>query len=277
MNHQEGYFEGVRGSRIYYQSWTPDGEAKAALLIVHGLAEHSGRYLNVVNRFVPLGYAVYGIDHLGHGKSDGTRVFVKSFDDYLDVLKIYHSMIEGWQPGKPIFLIGHSMGGLVAPLFILTHKPNLAGLILSAPLAKVPESIPPMLVFMSKLLSSIIPKFGVDELNSESISRDPAVVRAYDEDPLVYRGKTTARLGAELLKGMQRLQAEASGIGLPALLMQGSKDKLVDPGDAQLLHGLISSSDKTLKIYPGLYHEIFNEPERDQVLADVQAWLEAHI
>jgi len=277
MNHQEGYFEGVRGSRIYYQSWTPDGEAKAALLIVHGLAEHSGRYMNVVNRFVPLGYSVYGIDHLGHGKSDGTRVFVKSFDDYLDVLKIYHSMIEGWQPGKPIFLIGHSMGGLVAPLFILTHKPSLAGLILSAPLAKVPDSIPPMLVFMSKLLSSIIPKFGVDELDSESISRDPAVVRAYDEDPLVYRGKTTARLGAELLKGIQWLRAEASGIDLPALLMQGSMDKIVDPGDAQLLHDLISSSDKTLKIYPGLYHEIFNEPERDQVLADVQAWLEAHI
>jgi len=277
MNHQEGYFEGVRGSRIYYQSWTPDGEAKAVLLIVHGLAEHSGRYLNVVNHFVPLGYAVYGIDHLGHGKSDGTRVFVKSFDDYLDVLKIYLSMVEGWQPGKPIFLVGHSMGGLVAPLFVLAHKPSLAGLILSAPLTKVPDSIPSMLVFMSTLLSSIIPKFGVDELDAENISRDPAVVRAYDEDPLVYRGKTTARLGAELLKGMQRLQAEASGIDLPALLMQGSMDKLVDPGDAQLLHDLISSSDKTLKIYPGLYHEIFNEPERDQVLADVQTWIEAHV
>jgi acylglycerol lipase len=267
MKHQEGFFEGVRGSRIFHQSWTPKGDPKAVMLVVHGLAEHSGRYMNVVNHFVPKGYAVYGNDHLGHGKSDGTRVFVQ----------IFLSMVGGWQPGKPIFLVGHSMGGLVAPLFVLTHKPRIAGLILSAPLCKVPDHISPLLISMSKLLSSIIPKFGVEELDSEGVSRDPAVVRAYDEDPLVYRGKTTARLAAELLKGMQRLQAEGSKIVMPALLMQGSMDKLVDPGDAQLLYDIITSSDKTLKIYPGLYHEIFNEPERDQVFADMQAWIEEHI
>lgn len=277
MKHHEGFFEGVRGSKIYYQSWTPPGDPKAVLLITHGLAEHSGRYMNVVNHFVPKGYAVYGIDHLGHGKSEGTRVFVKSFDDYYDVLNIYLAMVEAWQPDKPIFMVGHSMGGLVAPLFVLTHEPSLAGLILSAPLVKVPEHISPMLVFMSKILSSIVPKFGVEEIDSEGVSRDPAVVQAYDNDPLVYRGKTTARLAAELLRGMQRLQAEASRIVLPALLMQGSLDKLVDPGDAELLYNIIGSKDRTLKVYPGLYHEIYNEPERERVFADMQAWLEARI
>ncbi len=277
MNHQEGFFEGVRGSRIYYQSWTPESDLKAVLLIAHGLAEHSGRYLNVVNHFVPLGYAIYGIDYLGHGKSDGTRAFVQTFDDYLDTLATYHSMVESWHPDKPIFLVGHSMGGLIAPLFSLSHKPNLAGLIVSGPASKVPDEISPLLILMSKLLAVILPKAGVQSVDAEGVSRDPAVVQAYENDPLVYRGKATARLAAELLKAMQRLRLEAAEIVMPVLIMQGSEDKLVDPDGAQLLHDIIGSSDKTLKIYPGLYHEIFNEPERDQVFADMQAWLGEHI
>jgi alpha-beta hydrolase superfamily lysophospholipase len=277
MNHQEGFFEGVRGSRIYYQSWTPEGDAKAVLLIAHGLAEHSGRYMNVVNHFVPLGYAVYGIDYLGHGKSDGPRTFVQTFDDYLNTLETYHSMVEDWQPSKPIFLVGHSMGGLVAPLFVLAHGPNLAGMIISGPASKVPDYVSQLVIFMGKLLSTILPKVGVQSVDADGVSRDPVVVQAYENDPLVYRGKATARLAAELLKAMERLRLEAAEIVMPVLIMQGSEDKLVDPDGAQLLHDIIGSSDKTLKIYPGLYHEIFNEPERNQVFADMQAWLEEHI
>jgi alpha-beta hydrolase superfamily lysophospholipase len=277
MKHQDGFFEGVRGSRLYHQSWLPEGEAKAALLVVHGLAEHSGRYMNVVNHFVPKGFAVYGIDHIGHGKSEGTRVFVQSFDDYLDPLGTFLDMVKGWQPGKSVILVGHSMGGLIAPLFVLKYRPDLPGMILTAPLAQIPQHISALVITMSKLLSTIAPKLGVEDIDASTISRDPEVVRGYDEDPLVYRGKTTARLGAELLKGMQQVQTEAPRITIPVLIMQGGDDKLVDPDDGPLLHGLMGSSDKTLKIYPGLYHEIFNEPERDQVFADMEAWLEAHI
>jgi alpha-beta hydrolase superfamily lysophospholipase len=150
-------------------------------------------------------------------------------------------------------------------------------MILTAPLAKIPQHISPLVITMSKLLSTIVPKLGVEDIDASTISRDPEVVRSYDEDPLVYRGKTTARLGAELLKGMQRVQAEALKITTPVLIMQGGDDKLVDPDDGPLLFDLVGSSDKKLKIYPGLYHEIFNEPERDQVFADMEAWLEAHI
>jgi alpha-beta hydrolase superfamily lysophospholipase len=277
MKHQDGFFEGVRGSRLYHQSWLPEGEAKAALLVVHGLAEHSGRYMNVVNHFVPKGFAVYGIDHIGHGKSEGTRVFVQSFDDYLDPLGTFLDMVKGWQPGKSVILVGHSMGGLIAPLFVLKYRPDLPGMILTAPLAQIPQHISALVITMSKLLSTIAPKLGVEDIDASTISRDPEVVRGYDEDPLVYRGKTTARLGAELLKGMQQVQTEAPRITIPVLIMQGGDDKLVDPDDGPLLHGLMGSSDKTLKIYPGLYHEIFNEPERDQVFADMEVWLEAHI
>jgi alpha-beta hydrolase superfamily lysophospholipase len=276
MKYHEGFFDGVRGSQIYHQSWTPDGEAKAALLLVHGLAEHSGRYMNIIDHFVPLDYAVYGIDHLGHGKSDGRRVFVQSFDDYSVTLEIFLAMLRTWQPGKQIFMVGHSMGGLIAPLFALTHQDDLAGLIISAPLSKVPEYISPLIVAVGRVLSAILPTVGIQDIDADGVSRDPAVVKAYDEDPLVYRGKTTARLAAELLAAMQQLQIDAAEIKLPVLVMQGSMDKLVDPDCAHVLHNALGSEDKTLKVYPGLFHEIFNEPERDQVFADMQTWLEAH-
>jgi len=130
LKHQEGFFKGVRDANIYFQGWLPENEPRAVLLIVHGLAEHCGRYMNVVNHFVPLGYAVYGIDHLGHGKSDGKRVYVERFNDYTNTLKVYFDMIHGWQPDKPIFLVGHSMGGLISAVYLLDHQAELAGAVL---------------------------------------------------------------------------------------------------------------------------------------------------
>ena len=127
MKHEEGFFKGVRGAKIYFQSWLPESEPRAVLLIVHGLAEHSGRYRNVVNHFIPLGYAICGIDHLGHGKSEGRRVYVERFDDYTDTLKVYCDMIQGWHPRKPTFLVGHSMGGLISAVYLLDHQADLAG------------------------------------------------------------------------------------------------------------------------------------------------------
>ncbi|HOT92166.1 MAG TPA: lysophospholipase [Anaerolineae bacterium] len=277
MEHREGFFRGVRDAQIYYQAWLPETECKAVLLIVHGLAEHSGRYMNVVNHFVPLGYAVYGLDHIGHGKSEGTRVYVKRFADYTDTLKIYFDMVRGWHPDKPIFLVGHSMGGLIGAAYLLEHQNELAGAVLSGPLIKAAGEISPTIIFMGKLLSALTPKAGLLGLNAEGVCRDPAVVQAYVNDPLVYTGKTTARLAAELIAATQRVADEAPKITLPLLIVQGSEDKLVDPVGAEVLYDKVSSPDKTLKIYEGFYHEVFNEPERAQVLKDVEAWLEKHL
>ncbi|HQE94158.1 MAG TPA: lysophospholipase [Anaerolineae bacterium] len=276
MEHREGFLQGIRNAKIYYQAWLPETECKAVLLVVHGLAEHSGRYMNVVNHFVPLGYAVYGIDHLGHGKSEGTRVYVERFADYTDTLKIYFDMIRAWHPHKPIFLVGHSMGGLIGAAYLLEHQDELAGAVLSGPLVKM-GGVSPVAVFMGKLLSTLTPKAGLMALAAEGVSRDPAVVQAYVNDPLVYTGKMTARLAAELIKAVQRVNDEAATITLPLLIVQGSEDKLVDPAGAKLLYDTVSSSDKTLKIYAGFYHEVFNEPEHEQVLSDVEAWLAAHL
>jgi acylglycerol lipase len=277
MKHQEGTFKGVRDADIYYQYWLPEGEPKAVLLIVHGLAEHSGRYMNVVNHFVPLGYGVYGIDHLGHGRSDGTRVYVERFEDYTDTLQIYVDMVRQWQPDKPLFLVGHSMGGLIGALYLLDHQDELAGAVLSGPCVKVPDDVSPVTVLFGRLFSALMPRAGLLGLEAEGVCRDPAVVEAYVNDPLVHTGKTTARLTAELLRAMVRVTAEADRITLPILLVQGSADRLVDPDGARMLYDTASSEDKQIEIYEGFYHEVFNEPEHDRVLRDVETWLEAHL
>ena len=269
--------KGVQDTNIYYQYWLPEGELKASVLVVHGLAEHSGRYMNVVNHLVPSGYAVYGIDHIGHGKSDGERVYVERFQDYTKTLKIYFNMIRDWQPEKPIFLIGHSMGGLISAAYLLEHQDELTGAVLSGPSIKVPDNISPATIFVGNTLSVIMPKVGILQLDAEGVSRDPAVVDAYVNDPLVYTGKISARLSAELLKTMQRVTEGAAEIRLPILIVQGGNDKLVDPSGAQLLYDSVASRDKTIKIYDGFYHEVFNEPEHEQVLSDVKTWLEIHL
>jgi len=276
MEHRDGFFAGVRDSAIYYQCWQPETECKAVLLIVHGLAEHCGRYMNVVNHFVPLGYAVYGLDHIGHGKSEGTRVYVGRFAEYTDTVKLYFDLIRLEHPDKPIYLVGHSMGGLIGALYLLEHPRELAGAVLSGPLVKMSDDLSPVVVFMGKLLSTLTPKAGLMALDAQGVSRDPAVVQAYINDPLVHTGKMTARLAGELVAATQRITAEAAKITLPILIVQGSGDKLVNPAGAKLLYDTVSSADKTLKVYEGFYHEVFNEPERAQVLNDVEAWLAAH-
>jgi alpha-beta hydrolase superfamily lysophospholipase len=277
MNHIEGHFQGVRNLKIYYQGWLPDGDVTGVLLVVHGLGEHGGRYMNVVDHFVPLGYAVYALDHIGHGKSDGDREMVDRFADFTDTLAVFVGMVKGWQAGKPLFLLGHSMGGAIATTYLLDHQDQFDGAIISAPAIKVDDSVSSVTIAVSKVLSRIAPKMGVLALDVNGVSRDPGVVAAYVADPLVFQGKTPARLAAELLGAMQRITAEAGRISLPLIVVQGSSDALVNPAGARMLHDMAASADKTIHVYDGLFHEVFNEPERDQVLGDVAAWLAARV
>jgi acylglycerol lipase len=277
MNHIEGKFKGVRNTHIFYQAWLPDGEAKAVLPIVHGLGDHSGRYMNVVHHFVPLGYVVYGVDQPGHGKSEGPREYVERFEDFSDTLTAYLAMVKEWQPGRPIFLLSHSIGGLIASYYLLDHQAEFQGAVFSAPVVKVASHISQTTIVMGKVLSVLGPMAGVLTVDPATISRDPAVLKAYVDDPLVFHGKTTARLSAEMLRALTRVSAETDKITLPFIAMQGGSDRLVDPDGAQILYEKAGSKDKTLKIYEGLYHEIFNEPEHERVLGDVETWLEARI
>jgi acylglycerol lipase len=273
MKHIEGIFKNAQDARIYYQGWLPESDAKAVLFIVHGLGEHSGRYMNVVNHFVPLGYAAYALDHLGHGKSEGGREEVQRFEDFTDPLTIYYDMVKGWQAGKPVFILGHSLGGLITTYYLLDNQDKFKGAIISAPAIKISENISSMTITMSKILSKVAPKAGVLALDASMISRDPEVVKAYASDPLVFHGKTPARLAAEMLRAMLRVKEKLHKISLPFIAIQGCEDKLVDPGGAQMLYDGASSKDKTIKVYEGCYHEVFNEPERAVVLKDVETWL----
>jgi acylglycerol lipase len=277
MRHEDGYFQSSRNVRIYHQCWLPDGEVRAVLLIGHGVGEHSGRYMNVVNHFVPLGYAVYGWDLPGHGRSEGMRKHLERFEDYTDTFETYLGIVQQRQPGKRVVLLGHSMGQLVGAFYLLDHPTPFAGAVLSGSVAKVPANTSSVTVALGKLLSGVAPRLRFLDLDIPGISRDPAVVQAYVNDPLVYCGKTTVRLAAEMLRAILRVQAEAAKIVLPVLILQGSADRIVDPEGARLLYDGVGSKDKILKMYEGLYHEVYNEPERATVLHDVETWLEAHV
>lgn len=257
MEHKEGGFRGYKDFNIYYQCWLPDGDARAVLLIAHGYAEHSGRYQNLVDVFVPKGYAVYALDHRGHGRSDGERVQVDHYNDYLVDLKTFFDLVRGEKPGLKVYLVGHSMGAMISIAYAAEHQDELAGLILSG--GGLPGGRRP-------------PRREGFDL-AEALSRDPAVVEAYRNDPLVYHGPP--RFSRE--SGMGKLGGElgqtAAAIKLPVLIMAGGASPLGEGAGSQALYDAVASEDKTLKLYEELLHEIFNEPEHREVMADMDAWL----
>jgi acylglycerol lipase len=278
MSHLEGTFRGARDKRIYYQAWLPEGDIKGGILIVHGIGGHSGRFANVVNHLVPQGYAVYGFDLIGHGKSEGKRAFIRCLDDYTNLLTQYLMMVKEWLPNKRIFLLGHSMGGTIACYYLIDHPDDFEGAVISVPTMIVPDYINPITIRVGKLLSVIAPKTGLKcTVDLDGLSRNPKVLQAYIDDPLVFRGRTTARLGAEFLEAIIKINAKMQKINLPLIILQGSEDRIINPQGSQLLFDGVSSKDKDLKIYEGLYHEVFNEPEHEQVLSDVAAWLDEHL
>jgi acylglycerol lipase len=277
MKHKEGGFTGYKGLKIYYQCWLPDKKPKAVLLVAHGLAEHSGRYKNLVDYFVPKDYAVYALDHRGHGKSEGTRAYVDNFNDYLIDLKTFFDKVRKENKNAKIFLFGHSLGGTIATAYVIKHQDELAGLMVSGSSLVPTASVSPALLAMAGIVSALAPKMGVTLLDASLISRDQSVVDAYVNDPLVFRGKIPARTGAEMARMWKQLPDQMPRIKLPMLIMHGMADQLTDPRGSKLLYERAGSKDKTLKIYDDCYHEICNEPDREQVFVDMENWLTKHL
>jgi len=277
MKHQEGYFTNSTDQSIYYQYWLPEGKPKASVVINHGLHEHSGRYEHLVAFLTDNNFAVYGLDLPGHGKTPGIRSFVNSFNDFIEAVEIYLDMIRSWQPDLPVFLMGHSMGGLIAAVFLIDHQDQLRGAVLSGSLVQVPEYVSDLTLKMGNILSVLLPKFGVVRIDAEGLSRDPAVVQAYIDDPLVFTGKSKVRISNEINRGIILLEKEGTKIDLPLLILHGGADRVCDPSWSEYLHNLVSSPDKELIIYDGLFHEVYHEPENQTVYADLLNWLEKHI
>ena len=245
---------------------------------MHGYAEHSGRYLHAAEYLVRSGYAVYAFDLAGHGRSEGKRAFVWSFDEYLVDVEQTLSRARERAAGKRFFLLGHSLGGAIAALFAIEKRPGLAGLILSGPYLKLTGDIPPLRLKLALIFGTILPNLPVaKKIDSSLLSRDPVVAERYDKDPLVYHGMMKAREAAEIIRAVKRIQAEMEAVTLPLLILHGSGDRLADIEGSKEFYRGAGSTDKTLKIYEGLYHEVLNEPEKERVLADIAAWLDAHV
>ncbi|MGD0549406.1 MAG: lysophospholipase [Candidatus Bathyarchaeia archaeon] len=273
----EGSFEGARGTRIYYQSWMPPRKAKAVLVIAHGIGEHGGRYAQFANYFTKRNLAVWACDHRGHGKSDGKRGHVDNFDDYLADLGQMIRIAKDHSPGVKTFLLGLSLGGLIAMFYAEKHPRDLDGMILSGPALREKMKISPVKTFMANTLSRIMPTFSISTgLDPNLLSHDQEVVKKYMEDPLVHK-VVTARWGTEYRRAQEETMRSADKLILPCLIIQGGSDGIIDPAVATELYKRIKGPDKTLKVYDGFYHESLNEIGKESVLADIDNWLSARI
>jgi alpha-beta hydrolase superfamily lysophospholipase len=271
---KESELAGVGGLRIYWQAWLPDTAPRSVIAIAHGASEHSGRYAHVAARLVADGHAVYAIEHRGHARSEGPPALIDRLANAVADLHCLVLHAAGAHAGIPVFLLGHSMGGTVAVAYALAHQDRLDGLILSGPLAAL-EAAPPHMRLAGRVLSAIAPRLPLISIDASLISRDPAAVQAYLEDPLVYHGKLPARTVAELARAIDSFPEAVPTITIPTLIMYGTADGLCPPAGSLMLAERIGATDKTLLAYDGLYHEIFNEPEQHRVLDDLCAWLAA--
>ncbi len=262
---------------LYCQRWEPKGVKRAVVLLVHGMGEHCQRYQVLADTLADKGIAVCAFDLPGHGQSPGTPGYVEHFSDHVDAVLEYRHQLSSYCDDVPVFLLGHSMGGLISTLVLLRAQDQFNGCILSGSAIMSPLQPGAMQMCIIRLLSFLAPKSGVLQLDAAGVSRDPAVVQDYTNDPLVHHGKASARLVKELFDAMQTAQNEAGTISIPMLIMHGGADSMAAAQGSKLLHDRISSNDKTLIIYDDLFHEIFNEPEGPDIHAAVADWINAHV
>ncbi len=270
----ESHLVGARGHSLLQRSWLPR-DAQRVLLLVHGYGEHSGRYEHVGAWFAARGCAVRAYDHQGHGRSSGTRCHVRRFGDFLDDLEVVRARAGSEHPGLPLFLVGHSMGGLIVASYLGQRRPEAAGAVLSGPALQLGDDLSRGRLLAARILRRVAPRLSVPAgIDPEGLSRDATVVRAYVEDPLVY-DRMTLSLAAELSRAIPRAIGAAADVRLPVLLQHGGADPICRVEGSRAFHAALRSEGSALRIYPELRHEIFNEPERESVFEDLLAWVRA--
>jgi alpha-beta hydrolase superfamily lysophospholipase len=277
VNRKEGQFTGQGGLRIFWQAWSPEGNPKGTILVAHGYGEHSGRYGNLVDEVVPRGFAVYALDLRGHGRSGGQRGHVRRFAEFVADLHAFRVRVEEDQRGKPLMLLGHSMGGLIAVHYVLAHGQGLAGAVLSSPALGLHNGPSRILVWLGRALSLVAPRTSFKgNVDPQFLSRDPSVGRAYAADPLVH-SRASARFFTEFSQAMRIAHQWGAQIRLPLLIVQAGDDRLVDAAAVEEFAKSVAPEFKEFHLYPGFYHELFNETERETVFADLERWLEARV
>ncbi|MFG6097779.1 alpha/beta hydrolase [Leptothoe sp. ISB3NOV94-8A] len=272
----ENRFCGANGLSLFYQAWYPSGTAKAILALVHGFGEHCDRYSTVTTALTQAGYAIFGFDNQGHGRSEGQRGHINRWQDYRDNVRAFLTQVRQHEPNLPLFVLGHSLGGLIVLDFALNAPQGLTGIIISGPPIRPVGIAKPYLVVIARALSGIWPRFSMDVgAGAETLSRDPAIVNQTEDDPLTH-SMATVRWGTECLVAIATVRRNIAQLQVPILLVHGSADKVNDVKGSEEIFARITS-DKTLKIYPGSYHEPHNDLDRNQVMDDVIEWLDNHL
>lgn len=277
VTHSERIFDGTDGVQIVYDVWTPDSPPRGVVILAHGYGEHARRYDHVAARFGAAGLITYALDHRGHGRSSGKRVYLRDISEYTEDFGTLVGIAAADHPDLARIVLGHSMGGAVVFAYGVDHPEDYTAMVLSGPAVAAQESVSSATVLAAKLMGRLAPGMPVQDIPAAAVSRDPEVVAAYEADPLVHRGKVPAGIGRALIEIGETMPQRAGAITAPLLVVHGEEDSLIPVEGSRRLVECVGSGDVHLKVYPELYHEVFNEPEQELVLDDVTAWIESKL
>lgn len=275
--HPEGSFTTADGLNLYYQCWVPaNRRARAVLINLHGLGDHSGLYPTLAEHFPPRGIALYAYDMRGNGRSPGQRAYLQAWHEYVDDLHAFLLRVREWEPNLPVFVLGNSLGGLVVLEYALQHPGELSGVIAAAPpLGEL--GVPPLLMALGRVMSRMWPRFSLEVgMDLSGLARDPKVIESVVNDPLFHR-RGTARLSTEVTAAITRVQAGAPELVVPLLLLHGSDDRMVPPDGTRRFFSRLRLEDRQFREYEGAYHGLLADLNHTEVLADVERWVGAHI
>jgi alpha-beta hydrolase superfamily lysophospholipase len=277
VRHHHGSFSGLGRVQLFYQAWLPDGDRSRAVIVnLHGLGDHSGLYPNLAGHFAPRGIAIYAYDMRGNGRSPGQRAYLSSWDQYREDLHAFVGRVREWEADVPLFLLGNSLGGLVVLDYALHRPAGLAGVIAAAPpLGRI--GVPRFLMSLGRVMSRVLPRFSLQVgMDLSGLARDPSIVEAVLADPLFHR-RGTARLSTEVTAAIARVHQRAADLSLPVLILHGSADRMVPPDGSRQFFAKVRHPDREFREYPGAYHSLFADLDHEQVLGDLERWVDARV
>lgn len=272
---KEERIDGKGGVKIFTRSWQPASSPRAVVAICHGFNSNSGQYEWVAEQFASAGYAVYALDLRGRGKSDGKRFYVDNVDEYVSDVDALVKFAKSREPGLPVYLLGHSAGGVISCTYTLKHQSEIAGLICESFAFQVPA--PEFALNAITALSNVVPNLGVLKLKNKDFSRDPKAVEVLNADPFTRNETQPAKTVAALWRADQRLKKEFPKITLPVFILHGTADKATKVSGSQFFYNTAGSKDKTIKLYEGHYHDLLNDMGKEAVMGDIQGWIEKRV
>jgi acylglycerol lipase len=282
MHHQlaktttEEWIHSADGTKLFVRTWSPDEAARAVVVLVHGFNSHSGYYPWAAEQLTAAGFAAYALDLRGRGRSDGERYYIEQFGEYLADVHALVELARSREPGLPVFILGHSAGGVISCCYTLEHQDELAGLVCESFAFQVPA--PDVALALLKGVSHFAPHVHVLRLKIDDFSRDPDVIRTMKEDPFVADEVQPTLTVAEMVRADERLKEAFPRFRVPLLILHGTDDKVTRPEGSQLFYDSASgAADKTLKMYEGYAHDLLNDLGKEPVMADITAWIAARL